>query len=528
MVLLCGVAALPFLLSGLVAAWRGWTPTWDTAFIQLRVLDVGGGRTPLIGMPSTVSQNVGGEVHHPGPLHFWLLAGPFTLLRGMRGGLALAEASIGAAVAALTVAAARGSGSRAAWWVAAAWPCVALAVGDEVLHDPWNPSFALVALIAATSFAIVLVERAVPWVVGAFVVAASAAAQAHLVAAIPAAAMVATVGVMIARPAAPRATTRRRLFVIGAIAGLVAWSGPLVDQAVNRPGNLWALASGSGDTGTSFGPVTGFARFARMLVPPGLVADGVPMVASGVRSVVVWLVALTLLGLAAIGGLRRRASGRSSRAHAVVLVLVISTWIAQAVTPESYSSVFGRHIWALMWPAAMAVWVTAGAAVVDLAASGRLAPVVSRASVATGRRHRAALALLTVVAAVVTLASSLPDQRDGRWMPIARRFAESVPVGDLAGRSVLVAGDGIGAESELVAGLAADLARSGVDVRLGGPIAAGLVHLDRLIGDEGAPALIIGPADRPLPDGAEVVLELTPPFDTYGSPLRLVLVPARP
>ena len=51
----------------------GWHPMGDYRTLQLRVSDVGGSQTPLVGLYSRFGWN------HPGPWVYWLLAGPARL-----------------------------------------------------------------------------------------------------------------------------------------------------------------------------------------------------------------------------------------------------------------------------------------------------------------------------------------------------------------------------------------------------------------------------------------------------------------
>lgn len=57
-----------------------WTPQGDDALLSLRALDVGTGRTPLVGQPSTSGEYGQATAHvaHPGP------AGIYLLTPGMR------------------------------------------------------------------------------------------------------------------------------------------------------------------------------------------------------------------------------------------------------------------------------------------------------------------------------------------------------------------------------------------------------------------------------------------------------------
>ncbi len=53
-----------------------WHPVFDLAMTELRVRDVGGSHTPLIGLQG----RIGPTGSHPGPLSFYLLAPVYRLL----------------------------------------------------------------------------------------------------------------------------------------------------------------------------------------------------------------------------------------------------------------------------------------------------------------------------------------------------------------------------------------------------------------------------------------------------------------
>jgi hypothetical protein len=514
-VMLSTVVALPFLVSGLCAVARGWAPSWDTAFVQMRVLDVGSRHTPLVGLPSTVSQAAGAEIHHPGPAHFWLLAVPELVLRHARSGLALAQALVNATFAVMSVMAARSAaGKRAAWATVAGWLGAVWAMGDEPLHDPWNPHFAMIALLACAVCTAAFTHRRRPWIAAALVVAASCAAQTHLVALVPAVSLVVLAGVVTVRADGWRGSWPvARAALVG---GALAWLGPIVDQVVHSPGNLRALLGGAGDTDPPFGPVRGFDRFARVLVPPGLLADGVPAGVHGMRRAGEWLVAFGLVALVAWGLRRRREAGRAIALHLVALVLAFSTWVGQAITPDSYSSAFGRHIWTLMWPAVLLVWAAALVTVIDRW------PVSLPAIARHARVSVALIGSLVLLATVTTLASPLTEQRDGRWFDAIGKVSATVRLDQLGG-SVVVRGEGITPESQLLAGVAADLLRQGVDVRLDGPISAGLVHPVHL-GDEGATVLLVDVDGGPAPEGATEQMSRVPLLTPDGETIHVYVM----
>lgn len=81
---------LALLLAPLLAFARylpDWAPAGDPALMALRALDVGTSRTPLLGQPSTAATYVDAtEVHHLGPLHFYMMA-PLVRLLGVSAGM---------------------------------------------------------------------------------------------------------------------------------------------------------------------------------------------------------------------------------------------------------------------------------------------------------------------------------------------------------------------------------------------------------------------------------------------------------
>src|SRR4051794_14298660 len=68
------------LFVGLIALGRiHWSPVLDLAMTELRVRDVGGRHTPLIGLSGRIG-NFPDQGSHPGPLSFYLLAPTYRVL----------------------------------------------------------------------------------------------------------------------------------------------------------------------------------------------------------------------------------------------------------------------------------------------------------------------------------------------------------------------------------------------------------------------------------------------------------------
>ena len=96
---LTAAAGLPLLVAALSQRDAGWHPVFDLAMTELRVRDVGGPDTPLIGLQG----RIGPDGSHPGPLSFYLLAPVYRLLGSSAFALQVSTAVLHlAAVAVLT------------------------------------------------------------------------------------------------------------------------------------------------------------------------------------------------------------------------------------------------------------------------------------------------------------------------------------------------------------------------------------------------------------------------------------------
>jgi hypothetical protein len=220
----------------------GWVPHGDTAVAAVRVHDVFGSHTPLLGMPSTSGLVLEGvHAHHPGPLQFQLLAplyalsgyAPWALVVGL---FALVTASFAVSLwAAATAAGARG------WVTMTLVQVPALLVAGGALVVPWNPWAAMAALTAAIAAAwAVLTGHGRWWPV--FIVAVSLAAQAHLAVA-PAMVVLGAVTLMasVVLVRSGRLVLSRRIVVSTIVLGVACWAAPLLDLLRNDPDNLGLL-----------------------------------------------------------------------------------------------------------------------------------------------------------------------------------------------------------------------------------------------------------------------------------------------
>lgn len=335
------------LVAGLWAVLGEWAPLGDFAAIQLRVLDVGGSDTPLIGMPTTLAEATGEPAHHLGAAQFWLLAPPLwvaSTLTNSSGSLVLAATtlSVTAIVAGVWTLARLGLDRVAAVSAALFAAAAVVLAGPTKTSSPWNPDFAFVmTAVAMTVTAVALGRRVTLGVALVVVLTASAAAQAHMSYLGPALVLLVALAVALVRDV-PAGDRRRVALVIG-IVSTVVWSGPLLDVVVNGGGNVWALASADASGGVRW--LAALDRFANSVTPWefGLrrPTDGVNYGRSAS-----WLTRLFALGtVAVVVAIAARTRVGGVRRHAVLAVaIVLVTVAAAAIAPANLATAFGSHV----------------------------------------------------------------------------------------------------------------------------------------------------------------------------------------
>ncbi len=230
------VAAWPVVKAALAALDEQWRPTGDWAVLTLRVEDVGR-LTPFVGPYSRFGWN------HPGPLLYWVLAGPYHLLGDRPVSLLAATGLLNAAVVAATVVLAwRRGGLPLMLATAAAMGLLTQSIGPALLRDPWNP-YVTVLPLALLTFLAWSVAEGDRWMWPALVGVGSFLVQSHVgYAAMVAAVAVAAVTIAWRRratvPLLPRdRRSRRALVVVTAGVALLAWAPVVVDEVAGT-GNL--------------------------------------------------------------------------------------------------------------------------------------------------------------------------------------------------------------------------------------------------------------------------------------------------
>ncbi|HLM64830.1 MAG TPA: hypothetical protein VK306_11070 [Acidimicrobiales bacterium] len=240
--LLLAVLAVPLVVAVAVLHSPRWYPLLDLAQTELRVRDVGGRHTPLVGLAGRI-QAYGEQGSHPGPLSF-LALWPFYKLFGTTA-FALQAASVAlhvVAMAGILGVAHRRGGLRLALGFGAALAVLLHAYGTGVFVEPWNPYMPVLwwLLFLLAIWSVLCGDLAM---LPLAVFAGSFCMQTHVsylgliggVAGLTVAA--AAVWAFVHR----RDTAARRPLLRwgggSLLLGLLLWTPPLLDQLTNDPGN---------------------------------------------------------------------------------------------------------------------------------------------------------------------------------------------------------------------------------------------------------------------------------------------------
>jgi hypothetical protein len=226
------MAVVPFVVALVSSVGRAWVPAGDWAMIELATGDVGTTLTPLLGPYSRFGWN------HPGPLLFWLLAGPYRVTGMAPWSLLATAAAINAVAAGAMVAFAWRNGRLVlAALVSLVTVAVTASSAGTMAADPWNPWITVMpfALLVVLAWAAWEGDRAALWWA---VVVASFLAQSH-VGYLPVAVVLLALGAV----GAWRGGVPVRALRYPALLGVVLWLPPLLDLVIGR-GNLFELFTG--------------------------------------------------------------------------------------------------------------------------------------------------------------------------------------------------------------------------------------------------------------------------------------------
>jgi hypothetical protein len=220
-----------------------WYPLLDLAQTELRVRDVGGRHSPLVGLAGRI-QAYGQQGSHPGPISFWALAVFYRLYGASSFALQAASVTLHLfAMGGILAVAYRRGGARLALAFAAVLAVLTHAYGAGTLTEAWNPYMPvlwwllfLVAVWSALCDDLAMLPVAV--------LAGSFCLQTHisylgLVGGVGGLALVALAVETYRRRSADSAAVRSALRWGGLAAGLgvVLWIPPIIDQAIHDPGN---------------------------------------------------------------------------------------------------------------------------------------------------------------------------------------------------------------------------------------------------------------------------------------------------
>lgn len=258
---LVGAAVIaPIALTTIAQHAHRWSPIADLAMTELRVRDVGGRHSPLIGLQG----RIGETGSHPGPLSFYLLAPVYRLLGSSAFALQVATGVFHAAAAATTL------------WIVhrRKQPLLVIGVGVVLLlliqgyglgtlTEPWNPYLPVLWFVAFLAAAWAVVDGDLPMILPC-VVAASICAQTH----VPYVGVTGGIGAVTVAFAVGRLALQRRRrlsaaapepdvavgtirparwFAAAAVIGLLLWTPPVVDEIVREPGNFSVIVDYFGD-----------------------------------------------------------------------------------------------------------------------------------------------------------------------------------------------------------------------------------------------------------------------------------------
>jgi hypothetical protein len=386
-----------------------WSPQADPALMALRALDTGTTRTPLLGQPSQsgLYADSVASVHHPGPLHFYLLALPVRVLGGTLGMLLVSVSITGACLVTSAWAVFRQLGRTAGVVAALALAAVAFTTGASSLVHPVSSNIAGYPL---------LLSAVLCWCVAAgdirliplATVAVSFTAQQHL-SVVPATAAITAgaLGLLALtwrregrwRDPVSRRSLRTAAGRSGVIA-LVLWSPVLLQQAFGDAGNLGQIVwFARHDARENLGLVRALWQAAHALgLPPLLGRTGVTGTWLISRPApATWVSAAAVLAVVTVVCLRWRTEDprRATLGAMTAVVLAAGLYNGSSVPSGLEQGRLSFYHWTFV----LAFFV---ALVISLAVAGPLVRVARPAL--AGRRH-----LTTAVASLAVLAVAAPS-----------------------------------------------------------------------------------------------------------------------
>ena len=426
MLLVAGAAAWVAIVAPLVVAVLAvrspqWRPVADLAQYELRVRDVGGADTPLIGLVGRIG-DWWDPGSHPGPLSFWLLAPVYRLLGSSSSAFVASSVALHATALGLVLwLAARRRGLVGVLTTAAALAVLTRFYGHSVFVEPWNPYLPVTWWLALLFAVWSVLDRdlvALP----VAVVAGTMCAQTHL----PYLGLVGGLGGVVglavvlawlaARDLGDRERARQvvRWFAGSALLAILLWVPPLVDQ-IWRTGNLGRIAESMREPADDpVGLAQGIGVLLRCFDPTGFFA-GRDLAGVSSSSNVAWgSIVLLVFWLISILMARRCRHRSLMRLHVVIAAaMVLAVFSASRVHGELWHYLF-LWSWGLSALTTLAVVWTGGVVL------ARRRPEWARWPDTVGARPPIGVAVLGTVAATVVMASSFSFAFDNRHAEPAR------------------------------------------------------------------------------------------------------------
>jgi hypothetical protein len=533
---LWALAAAAAVLLGPILAFAHFIPDWapqgDPALMALRALDTGTSRTPVLGQPSQSLQYAGrvAPVHHPGPVHFYLLAVPVRVLGGWLGMSLVSVAIVATCLVTSAWAVFRQLGRTGGLVAALALAAVTFTTGAASMINPVSSSIAGYPLLA-TAVLMWCVACGDVRLLPAAAAAASFTAQQHL-SVVPAAAVLVVGGLALGafgwwrqgrgRDPGERAELAR-WGAGAAVVALVLWAPVLAQQFFGGRGNLsemlWFVRNGGHET---LGLASAARQVAHTLGLPPLLGrtevSGFDLI--GPPSSLTWVSAAAVTVAVVAVCLRwRRGAPRRASLGPMIAVVVAAGLVNGSSVPEGLEQ--GR-ITFYHWTWVLAFFV---ALVLGLAVTGWCRRVLAAARPAAVP----ALAALAVVAVAVPAVVSVrldrrPNTTSAAYSSLGRDVIDELAdagadrAGQLGDHLVVVSREeppfALFRET-----LAFALTERGVDVRM--PLNARFfVHEQRLVDRDELDGGLVLVVDRALPseapDGGELIAHVALTSDSPG------------
>lgn len=353
------------LVASIASIIPGWRPSGDVAALVLRSQDIFTRGTPLVGMPSSAGGFAGAEIHHPGPLEFWLVGIVTGLSGSPRTILLIPAAANGLSILAIMHWCRRLGGTGLMIVGCCVIGMATWSLRGDVLGSPFNPFVTVLPLMACMVGALAW-AAGIRWAGPIATFMGSWAAQGHLTMVGP------VLGVTICclltaawrrlnGTAAERSVGRVEGHAAVGVA-LLCWSGPILDVILRRGGNVRALLATRNEVGGASIGWDGAARAALDAVAPRPVWAGAGFDARtltdpvGTFETVSGMAILVLcMGLALI--LRRHRPMIAFALSVSFASLILGTAAAARMPTEFFAiQTFHNYLW--LWAVSALLWAS--------------------------------------------------------------------------------------------------------------------------------------------------------------------------